>query len=99
MTTDKTPEAESTSEGAVNPSKLCFGVDCFSGEAIQEQTFTERLEGNHVVKSASAVVVPPSEVRWDYHTEAELRGPKGLSQKGCMRQGRTARRRINGVPR
>ncbi len=83
MTTDKAPEAESKSEGAANPSKLCFGADCFSGEAIQEQTFTERLEGNHVVKSASAVVVPPSEVRWDYHTEASLEGPKGLRQRGA----------------
>ena len=86
MKTDKMPEAESTSEGAGNLSKLCFGADCFTGEAIQEQTFTERLEGNHIVNSSSAVVVPSSEVRWDYHTEAELRGPKGLSQKGvCVR--------------
>ena len=81
--TDKTPESESTSEGAAKLSKLCFGSDCISGEAIQEQTVTERLEGNHIVKSSSAVVVPPSEVRWDYHTEAKLRGPKGLSQRGA----------------
>ena len=86
MTTDKTPEAESTSEGAVVLSELCFGADCFSGEAIQEQTFSERLEGNHIVKSSSAVVVPPAEIRWDYHSEAELQGPKGLNQRGvCVR--------------
>ena len=86
MTTDKTPEAESTSGGAVVLSELCFGADCFSGEAIQEQTFSERLEGNHIVKSSSAVVVPPAEIRWDYHSEAELQGPKGLNQRGvCVR--------------
>ena len=86
MTTDKTPEAESTSEGAVDLSELCFGADCFSGEAIQEQTFSERLEGNHIVKSSSAVVVPPAEIRWDYHSEAKLQGPKGLNQRGvCVR--------------
>ncbi len=89
MTTDKTPTDEPTPERAVDLSELCFSADCFSGEAVKELSFAERLEGNHIVKSSSAVVVPPAEVRWDYHTEAVLRGPKGLSQRGvCVRAAR-----------
>ena len=86
MTTDKTPTDEPTLEKAVDSSELCFGTDCFSGGSVKELSFEERLEGNRIVKSSSAAVVPSAEVRWDYHTEAVLRGPEGLSQRGvCVR--------------
>ena len=86
MTTENTPAAESLGGGDPGSSSLSFGDDFITGEAIQELTFTERLEGSHIVKSSTAVVAPPAEARWDYHAETELNGPKGLFQKGiCVK--------------
>lgn len=82
LTTENIPEAESLGEGDPGSSSLSFGGDFIPSEAIQELTFTERMEGNHIIKSSTAVVAPPTEARWDYHAETELKGPKGLIQKG-----------------
>ena len=82
MTTDKTPDGESLARQDTDQSELCFGDDCFPNEVIQKFCFEERLEGNQIVRSSSAVVFPPEETRWDYHAETSHRGPKGLEHGG-----------------
>ena len=82
MNSDNTPKAEPSASGIVAQSGLCFGSDCFPSEAIQKWQFEERLEGNQIVKTSSAVVVPPEDARWDYHAETLLRGPKELVHGG-----------------
>ena len=88
MTTEKPSEADRPVGEDLGSSTLSFGDDFIPGDAIQELTFDERLEGNHIVKSSKAVVVPPKEARWDYHAETELQGPKGLMQKGICAKAR-----------
>ena len=86
MTTDSTRRDEASPGSQSDPRSLSFGPHIFQGEAIQEQTFTDRLEGNQIVKSAKAVVVPSTDDRWDYHAGTELQGPKGLIHKGvCIK--------------
>ena len=86
MTIDESASAQSPCGNKLVDSSLCFGNDCLSGEAIQSLKFNERLEGNHIVKSSSATVVVPDEVRWDYHAETDLQGPQDLNHKGvCVR--------------
>ena len=82
MTADKTPDAKSRITEDIDQSELCIGNDCFPHETIQKFSFEERLEGNQIVKSSSAVVFPPQETRWDYHAETAFRGPKGLKHGG-----------------
>ena len=86
MTIDESASAQSPCGSKSIDSSLCFGNDCFSGEAIQSLKFNERLEGNHIVKSSSATVVLPEEVRWNYHAETDLQGPQDLNHRGvCVR--------------
>ena len=86
MTIDESASAQSPCRSKLIGSSLCFGNDCFSGEAIQSLKFDERLEGNHIVKSSSATVVLPEEVRWNYHAETDLKGPQDLNHRGiCVR--------------
>ena len=82
MTTDKTPNAESSATEDADQSTLYFGSDRFPHEAIKDISIEECLEGNQIVKSASALVFPPEEARWDYHAETALHGPKGLKHGG-----------------
>ena len=82
MTADKTPNANSSATEDADQSALCFGNDCFPHEAIQKFSFEERLEGNQIVKSSSALVFPPEATRWDYHAETAFHGPKGLKHGG-----------------
>ena len=93
MTADKTPHANYSATEDGDQSTLCFGSDCFPHEAIHKFSFDERLEGNQIVKSASALVIPSEEARWDYHAETMLHGPKGLKHGGlCV----NAKRRDDG---
>lgn len=86
MTIDESDGTQSPCGSERVDSSLCFGNDCLSTEAIQGLTFSERLEGRQIVKSSSAAVVLPREVRWDYHAETDLQGPQGLSHRGvCVR--------------
>ena len=82
MTADKRPDANSRVTEDINHCELCIGDDCFPHETIQKFSFEERLEGNQIVKTSSAVVFPPLEARWDYHAETAFRGPKGLKHGG-----------------
>ena len=82
LTADKAPHGKSGITEDNDQSELCFGDDCFPHEAIQKFSFEERLEGNQIVKSSSAVVFPPQEARWDYHADTSFRGPKGLTHGG-----------------
>ena len=91
MATENTSDTESPAEGDPDKSSLHFGDDSISGDAIQELTFSKRLEGNHIVKSAEAVVVPPNGTKWDYHAKSELRGPKGLTHTGICTKSESLR--------
>ncbi len=82
MTADKTPNANSSATEDADQSALCFGHDCFPKEAIQKFSFEERLEGNQIVKSSSALVFPPENTRWDYHAQTAFQGPKDLKHGG-----------------
>ena len=83
---DKTPDSNSQDAEYVYQSELWFGSDYFPTEAIKELKFEEHLEGNQIVASSSAVVFPPSETRWDYHSKTVLTGPQGLAQTGiCVK--------------
>ena len=82
MTDDNTPETRSHISEENDQSELYIGNDCFPHETIQKFCFEERLEGNQIVKTSSAVVFPPNETRWDYHGETSFRGPKGLTHGG-----------------
>ena len=86
MTIDESASVESPCGNTFVDSRLCFGNDCFSSEAIQSLKFSERLEGNHIVKSSSATVVLPEEMRWSYHAETDLLGPQDLNHRGiCVK--------------
>ena len=74
--------------------KICFGNDCFTSDAIKDIQATKHIEGNQIVASASAIVAPPVEARWDYHSEAVLTGPEGLMHGGLCA---TAERRQDGT--
>lgn len=49
--------------------KLCFGIDCFPGDAILSVDATDWMEGRHIAKSITAVVAPPDSFRWNYQAE------------------------------
>ena len=49
--------------------KLCFGIACLSGDAILSVDATDWMEGRHIAKSITAVVVPPDSFRWNYQAE------------------------------
>ena len=82
MTSDKTPNANSSAMEDADQSALCFGNDRFPHEAIQKVSLEERLEANQIVKRLSALVVPPEDTRWDYHAATAFQGPQGLKHGG-----------------
>ena len=61
---DVTRRADST--------ELYFGDVRFSGQSIGEVRFSNRLEGNLGIRTASVDVVPSAECRWDYRAETKL---------------------------
>ena len=93
MSVEDPEQAHRSSEYALQ-SKLCFGNDSLPGDTIQEWEISERLEGSQIVKTASAVVVPPPEARWDYQSKAVLRGPERLEHHGVCAK---AVRRVDGA--
>ncbi len=69
---------------------LCFANDSIPSDSIREISFNERLEDGRIVKSAAATVSVSGEARWDYHSEAVLKGPHDLFHRGlCVRATRT----------
>ena len=80
--TDQTPNPESLREEYVKQTNLYFGEEYFPGAAIQSWSISEELEGNQVIKTASAIVHPPDGSRWDYHAETVLNGPQDLIHRG-----------------
>ena len=65
---------------------VCFGKDCFPGEAIQSVEATEWMESRHIAKSLTAVVAPPDGFRWDYHAETLCSKGEEIVHKGfCVR--------------
>ena len=62
--------------------QLRLGDDIFKGKQIHKFEISERLDGNRVVKTSSAVLNPPCEATWDYNSESVLNGPKALEHKG-----------------
>ena len=67
---DVTRRADST--------ELYFGDVRFSGQSIGEVRFSNRLEGNLGIRTASVDVVPSAEFRWDYRAETKLYGRGSL---------------------
>ena len=67
---DVTRRADST--------ELYFGDVRFSGQSIGEVRFSNRLEGNLGIRTASVDVVPSAECRWDYRAETKLYGKGSL---------------------
>ena len=82
MPIDETPRTDSPITGDDGQSGLCFGDYCFPNDAIGKWEIEEHMEGSQIVKTSSAVVIPPTEARWDYHAETELTAPKGLRHRG-----------------
>ena len=83
---DAKGDSNSRDEEHVYQSELWFGSDYFPTEAVKEFQFEKHMEGNQIVASASAVVFPPSETKWDYHSRTVLTGPEGLAHSGiCVK--------------
>ena len=83
---DKQSNTNSQREEYIKQTKLFLGRECLPGNVIQSWQINERLDGNHVVKSASAIVHPAEDSRWDYHAETVLEGPQNLTHRGvCVK--------------
>lgn len=86
MNIDVPNNFQSPSGCKLKDSSLRFGDDCLSNETLRRLEFHEHLEENQVVKSASADVELPEDVRWDYHSKAHLQGPQNLQHRGmCVK--------------
>lgn len=84
--TDRQSNIDSQREEYIKQTKLLLGRECLPGNVIQSWRVNERLEGNHVVKSASAIVHPSEDSRWDYHAETVFEGPQNLTHRGvCVK--------------
>ena len=84
--TDRQSNTDSQREEYIKQTKLFLGQECLLGDVIQNWQINERLEENHVVKSASAIVHPPADSRWDYHAETVFEGPQNLTHRGvCVK--------------
>ena len=75
-------DSDSLDENFAHQSELWFGNDYFPTETIKELQFEEHMEGNQIIASASAVVFPSSDIKWDYHSRTVLTGPEGLAHTG-----------------
>ena len=85
MNSDETFE-KSTVSDPIDCVRLRLGDDVFEGKQIHKFEISEFLDGNRVVKTASAVLNPPCEATWDYNSETVLNGPQGLEHKGiCVK--------------
>ena len=70
-------EPNETTNGA-DATELYFGQAQFPKQSIRGVRFTNRLEGNIGIRSASVNVAPPTALRWNYRAESKLYGRGNL---------------------